>query len=129
MLDVPRTNAPLLITLTLFAPELLSNTAPVKAFDCVNVIGLALALKLEIPGTVNAPVCVRAPAEVIVRFWPTVEAAKIVPMLLVRLTLFVPLLESATLPVKLLLAPLVDKSIAFAPALKLDVPPTVNAPV
>ena len=68
MLDVPRANAPLLITLTLFAPELLSDTAPVKAFDCVKVIGFALALKLEIPGTVNAPVCVIAPEEVIVTF-------------------------------------------------------------
>ena len=44
-------------------------------------------------------------------------------------TLFAPVLFKVTVPVKLLLAPLVAKSIAFAPALKLAVPGTVIAPV
>ena len=56
IVDVPMINPPLLVTLTLFVPELLSNTAPVKLLDWVKVIGLALALKLDVPGTVNTPV-------------------------------------------------------------------------
>jgi len=68
MLDVPMINAPLSVTLTLFAPVLLSDTAPVKTFDCVKVMGLALALKLDVPGTVNMPVCVMAPLVVTPKF-------------------------------------------------------------
>ena len=44
-------------------------------------------------------------------------------------TLFIPLFERLTAPAKLLLPPLVAKSMALAPALKLEVPPTVSAPV
>ena len=44
-------------------------------------------------------------------------------------TLLAPLFDKVIAPVKLLLAPLVVKSIALAPALKLDVPGTIIAPV
>lgn len=63
-LDVPMTRAPLLVKATLLAPELESETAPVKALAEVKVMAFAPALKLEVPGTVRAPVCVIAPLEV-----------------------------------------------------------------
>ena len=66
---------------------------------------------------------------VTLKFWPIVDAAKINAILLVILALLEPLLFKVTAPAKLLFAPLVDKSIALAPALKLAVPGTVNAPV
>jgi len=68
MLAEPMINAPLSVTLTLFAPVLLSDTAPVKTFACDNVIALAPALKLDVPGTVNTPVCVIAPEDATVKF-------------------------------------------------------------
>ena len=70
-----------------------------------------------------------APLEIIVRFWPTVEAAREVAILLVNVTAFVPLLLRVIAPVKLLLAPLVLKSIVLLAALKLERPGTTNAPV
>ncbi len=55
--DKPRLSAILLTNVTLFAPELLSVTAPVKALlALVNVMELAPAVKLEVPVTVMAPV-------------------------------------------------------------------------
>ena len=64
-----------------------------------------------------------------VKLRPTEEAANIVARLLVSVVSNAPLFERVIAPVKLLLLPFVVKSIAFAPALKLDVPGTVNAPV
>ena len=77
------------------------------------------------PGTVNAPVCVIAPLELMVRLLPTLEAAKMVAMLLVNETLFAPELESVTAPVSALAC---VKVIALVPALKLEVPDTVMMP-
>ena len=54
----------MLVIDTLFAPLLLRDTAPVNALFCVNVIGLLPAVKIEVPGTVNMPLCVIAPPAV-----------------------------------------------------------------
>ena len=67
--------------------------------------------------------------DVAVNLSPTFDVPSINAMLLLRLALFAPLFESVTAPVKRLLPPLVIKSIALAPALKLDVPDTVIEPV
>ena len=61
--------AMLFVTLTLFAPLLDKVIAPVKAFPAfVKVMALAPALKLEVPGTVIAPLSVIAPEEVMLKF-------------------------------------------------------------
>ena len=112
---------------TAFAPLLLKVTAPVSKLFCVKVIALAPALKLEVPGTVKAPVCVIAPVvDVTVKFCPTVDAANEVAPVLVKLTAFAPLLLKVTAPVKALAW---VKVMAKAPVLKLEVPGTVKAPV
>src|SRR5581483_11599180 len=77
------------------------------------------------PVAVKAPVCVIDPPEVIANVLPTVDAANAVAILLVKLTAFAPLLLKVTAPVNTLLC---VKVIAFAPAVKLDVPGTVNTP-
>ena len=82
-----------------------------------------LAVKRE---PVIAPVCVIAPVDVIVRFWPMVDAAITKAALLYSEALFAPLLDNATAPVKLLLV--FVNVMALAPALKFDVPDTVIAP-
>ena len=48
----------------MLAPLLLKVTAPVSALLCVKVMALPPAVKLEVPGTVKAPVCVMAPPAV-----------------------------------------------------------------
>src|SRR5580658_6124161 len=83
----PRLSAPALVSETLLAPLLLRMTAPVKAFAWFSVIALAPAVKSEVPGTVNTPVSVMAPPLLTVRFWPTVEAARLNAPAVVRLTL------------------------------------------
>lgn len=55
MLEAANTKSMLLVMLTLFNPLLLKVTAPVNALVCVNVIGLAPALKFEVPATVAMP--------------------------------------------------------------------------
>ena len=67
-----------------------------------------------------------APLDEIVKLLPTVDAANAVAILLVRETLLAPLLESVIAPVKTLA---LFNVIALAPALKFDVPGTVNTPV
>ena len=124
--DVPILNAPALVRATLFAPLLDKDTAPVKALLCVNVIALLPALKLEVPGTVNTPVSVIAPPEEIVKFCPTVDAAKAVAILFVNETLFVPLFDKVIAPVNTFA---LFNVIALPPALKLEVPGTVKMPV
>ena len=131
-LEAANTKAVLLFIATLFMPLLESVTAPVKLLLpplVAKSIALAPALKLAVPGTVSAPVCVIAPFAVTVRLLPTLEAANTKAVLSLIETSFMPLLESVTAPVKLLPLPLVAKSIALAPALKLDVPATPIAPV
>jgi len=113
----------------LLAPLLERETAPVKLFNSVKVIAFTPAVKLDVPGTVNTPVCEIAPLEIIVKFCPTVEAAREVAVLFVNVTALAPLLDNVIAPVKLLLAPFVVKLMPFAPAVKLDVPGTTNAPV
>ena len=55
--EAPSTNVVLFTNDMLFAPELLSETAPVKLLlALLKVIAFAPALKLDNPGTVNAPV-------------------------------------------------------------------------
>ena len=129
---VPVDNAALFVTVTAFAPLFERDTAPVKLLLVPLVdksIALAPAVKLDVPGATNAPVCETAPTATIVKLLPTVDAASEVALLFVKVTLLVPLFESAIAPVKLLLVPFVVKSIALAPAVKLEVPGTVNAPV
>src|SRR5581483_10450916 len=91
-----------------------------------KVIGFAPALKLDVPGTVNGPVCVIAPVLDIVKLLPTVEVVKVSGVVLVRLTLLLPLLLNVTAPVKALFC---VKVIGFAPALNDEVPATVITPV
>ncbi len=52
--------------------------------------------------------------EIIVKLFPTEDVARDVARLLVSVTAFAPLLDKVIAPVKLLLAPLVVKSIIFA---------------
>lgn len=112
--------------LTLLLPLLLKVTAPVNKLFCVNVIGLLPAVKLDVPGTVNTPVCVIAPVELIVKLFPTVEVPNTKAVLLVKLTLLTPLLFNDTAPVNKLFC---VNAMALAPALKLEVPATVKIPV
>jgi hypothetical protein len=65
--EVPMIKAPLLFKLTLLAPLLLSDTAPVNALLLPKVIALAPALKLEVPDTVIAADCAMAPALVMLK--------------------------------------------------------------
>src|SRR5471030_565607 len=129
MVDVPKDKAMESVKLTSLVPLLESSTLPVNTLFKASVMALAPALKLEMPGTVKIPVSVIAPLEMIVRFWTTVEAASEVAMLLVNVTAFAPLLLRVSAPVKLLLAPLVLKSIVLLAALKLERPGTTKAPV
>lgn len=124
--EAPNTNAALLIMLTALLPVLFKLTAPVNTLLRVRVIGLAPALKLAVPGIVKIPVCVIAPLVVTVRFLPKVEAANINALPLVILTSLLPELLSVTAPTKLLFW---VKVIGLAPALKLEVLCTDNAPV
>ena len=92
-------------------------------------MALAPALKLEVPPTVKAPACpmpALAAVATAVKFVPMLEAAKF--KVLVSVIMAVVPLVRATLPVKLLLAPLVVKSIEV-PAFKVVVPGTVTVPV
>ena len=133
MLEVPNAVAIELVSETSFAPLFDNVITPVKLLLpplVLKSIACAPALKLEVPGTVNAPVCDIAPfVETIVKFLPTLDAASDVAILFVKVTSFVPLFDSVIAPVKLLLPPLVLKSIPCAPALKLEVPGTVIVPV
>jgi len=124
--DVANAVAILLVRETLLAPLLESVIAPVKTLALFNVIALAPALKLDVPGTVKTPVWVIAPLDEIVRLLPTEDAANTVAILLVKETLLAPLLESVIAPVNTLA---LFKVIALAPALKFEVPGTVKTPV
>lgn len=127
IVDVPNASVMLLVTLMSLTPLLLNDTAPVKEFKlCVKVIGLAPALKLDIPGTVKVPVCVIAPEAITVMLLPIDDAPRTKPMLFVMLTLLDPLLINDTAPVKAFNAWV--KVIACPSALKLDVPGIINAP-
>ena len=77
---LPKLKAELLVRETLLTPLLERATAPVKALLCVKVMALAPALKLEVPGTVKAPVWVMAPPAVTDKLPPevSVSAGKVI---------------------------------------------------
>ena len=55
-MEAPITKAAPLVTATLFAPLLLTDTAPVKLLlALVKVIPNAPVVKVAVPGTTNAP--------------------------------------------------------------------------
>lgn len=111
---------------TVFEPELNKLTVPVNTLLLVNVMGAAPEVKVDVPGTVNAPICVIAkPLANTIKFWPTEETPKDKALLLVIVTLLGPVLEKLTAPVNKLL--LVNE-IGAAPAVKFDAPLTVNTP-
>jgi len=115
-----------LVKETVLLPLLLSETAPVNELPfCVKSMVLLPALKLAVPPTSNAPFWLM-PAPLAVKFVPMVEAAKTKGCVLVSVAA-VPLVK-ATLPVKLLLLPLVVKSMEV-PAFKVVVPGTTTVPV
>lgn len=69
------------------------------------------------------------PLPVALKLPPMLLAPSKRAMLFVMLALLIFVLFSETAPVNALLLPLVERSIALLPALKLEVPVTVNAPV
>src|SRR5437762_11856483 len=111
---------------TLLAPLLDKVIAPVKTFALFKVIALAPALKLDVLPYTTLFRSVIAPLEEIVKLLPTLEAERTVAMLFVKETLLAPLLDKVIAPVKTFA---LFKVIALAPALKLDVPGTLNTPV
>ncbi len=94
--------------------------------EALVVIPLALlaaemALKLKVPPVAEiAPSIAKVEGVVIVKFSPTVEAPKVVAILLVKLTLLLPLLLKLTIPVRLLL--LLVSVIALLPAVMVTAP-------
>src|SRR5450759_4089838 len=121
--EAPSTVGTALVSETLFAPLLFSDTAPVKRLAWVSVIAFAPAEKEAAPAPaacVIAPVWVIAPVEVTVSVpLPTPEAPSFVAAALVIETLFAPLLLSDTAPVMWLAW---VSEIAFAPALNVAMP-------
>lgn len=100
--EAPNTNAVPFVTLASFAPPLFKVTAPVNALVCVKVIEPDDVAKLEVPGTVNGPVCVTVVVALIVKLFPTEDVPKTRPSLLVKLTSLRPLLFNDTAPIKIL---------------------------
>ncbi len=97
-LEVPSAVATALVSATLFAPLLASDTAPVKWLAWVSVIAFAPAVKDAAPAPaawVIAPVWVIGPVELMLSvLLPTPEAPSFVATALVSATLFAPLLFS-----------------------------------
>src|ERR1035438_5786749 len=89
--DVPSNSAPARVRLALpLAPLVFSDAAPVRTLAEVSVIVAfdAEVLKEEVPVIVNTPVWVKLPVlSTTVSVPPTVDAAKAVARLFVRLTL------------------------------------------
>lgn len=128
--EVPRLKAPPLTTETVLLPVLLKDTAPAKLLLLfVRRIALEPALKFAVPATVSAAVWpMPAPLAVAmaVKSLPMVDRAKFKVWVSVSVA-EVPLV-SETAPLRLLLVPLVVKSILL-PAFKVVVPGTVSVPV
>ena len=129
---------PCVTPVTVNSAELFVNEmAPLPVFVALKLVTVFMLVFNTVPPTelvVNnpaliAPFCVIAPVAFNVKLPPMLEAANNRAPLLLKVALFAPLLFKVTAPVKLLFVPLVVKSIAFAPALKLAVPGTVSAPV
>src|SRR6266853_437349 len=102
--EAPMLKATALLKLTLLAPELLRETAPVKLFEIPNVITPAPALIVAVPALaacVIAPVCViPTPVRESVPV-PIDEAPMLKATALFKLTLLAPELLRETAPVKL----------------------------
>ena len=125
--DVPKTSALPLVSETALLPLLLKETAPAKALLCVRLMLFAPALKLEVPPAVKTPVCEMAPLAITVKApVPTVDVPNTKALPLVSDTVLLPLLFKETAPVSAFVC---VRLMLFAPALKLDVPPTVRIPV
>ncbi len=133
---VPTDEVPMLkgtvvsLILTLFPPELVKETAPLKILALFNAIAPAFAVSVTAPpptACVIAPVSLKpTPCSVNVPD-PTLEAATLRAPKLLSETLFAPELLNVTAPVKLFDA--LASVIALAPAVKLLVPGTTSAPV
>jgi len=116
----------LLTNETLLAPLLFKDTAPTNWLPLsVKAMALAPAFMFVVPPTISAPVWL-IPAPTALRWVPMFEAEKSRACVLVSVA-EVPLVK-ATAPVKLLLLPLVVKSIDV-PAFKVVVPGTTTAPL
>lgn len=125
IVEVSITVALLLVKLTPLADALFKATLPDNTLACVKVMPPVVAVKLLLPGTVNTPVCVMAPLELTARLPAMVEVARMVALLLVRLTALTELSFKVTAPVKTFAE---FKVIAPEVVEKLLVPGTVNKP-
>src|SRR5579883_2763469 len=132
----PTVEAAKLVTLPLvrlafaLAPVVLSATGPASRLAPLSVMVplFAVLVKLAAPATVSTPDCAILPAALTVRVPPTLDVAKVVARLLVKLALApAPVVFNATVPVSEL-APLSVIEPPGALSAKLDVPATVNAP-
>src|SRR3990167_2275399 len=125
MLDVPSTNAPVVVSAILLAPLFEKLTAPLKLLFCVSVMAFAPDVKLEVPVTVATPLCVMAPLVVTAKMPEIVDAANANAFASTNVTL---------LPVVM---PTDAKSLEASssvillpdPAAKVDAPETVKAPL
>ena len=121
-MDVPNTVAILFVSEALFVPLLFKLTAPLRLLLAfVKAIAPAPALTVTAPALaawVMEPTC-ETPTPVKLKVpEPTLEVPILNAPVFATATLFAPLFDNDTAPVK-----------AFAPALKLDVPGTVMTPV
>ncbi len=111
-----------MVTLALLAPPVVRVSVPPAVtpnwLAALSVIP-AVPVKVELPVTRNAPVCVKAPVELIVRLPPNVPPATWVATVLTSVTLLAPLFVSVTSPFRLFAKASV---IAFAPALNVAAP-------
>lgn len=109
--------------ITSLAPLLLKLMAPLnRLLVCVNVIGFAPAVKLDVPPITKPPVCEIAPPALTVKLFPNSVAANIKPKVLVILTSLMPVLSKVTSPVNAFAC---VKVIGKLPVIKLAVPGTV----
>ena len=129
--DVPKSIALVSVMATLFAPELLKITEPVKLLPALaRVITPAPALKVAVPAEaawVIAPVCVIPTAVTVKVPLPTLVAPKPIAFVSVIATLLAPLFDKATAPPKSFAASF--SVIAKLPVVKLDVPVGVIPPL
>lgn len=108
MVDAANSRAvvPLSIVAWAVVPCVVTLIAPVSALDVllkVMAMSFTSVVKLDVPDTVNAPVCVRAPPEVMPTFPATVDAAMAVAILLSNVTwALVPCVIKSTAPVSAL---------------------------
>jgi len=86
----------------------------------------ALVVKLPVPPAVTNPACVMLPVvAVALRLFPTVDALKLIPVVLVKATLPAPTVFTSIAPVTARLFSVIELPPA---AVKLPVPPAVTMP-